>query len=69
MKVADGIVVRAVKKAGREVEVGRTRASTARERADAIVEDVENNVVAKSELGGEDKKVNAVMKITWALIG
>lgn len=69
MKVADGIVVRAVKKAVREVEVGRTRASAVRERADAIAKDVEHNVVAKSELGGQGKKVNAVMEITWALIG
>ena len=56
MKVADGIVVRAVRKAVRGVEVGRTRASAVRERADAIVKGVESNVVAKSELGGERKK-------------
>ena len=56
MKVADGIVVRAVRKAVRGVEVGRTRASAVRERADAIVKDVESNAVAKSGLFGERKK-------------
>ena len=55
MKVAHGIVVRAVKRAARGVEVGRTRASAVRERADAIVKGKEKNVVAKSELGGECK--------------
>ena len=56
VKVADGIVVRAVRKAFRGVEVGRTRASAVRERADAIVKGVEDNVVAKSELGFWERK-------------
>ena len=55
MKVADGIVVRAVRKAVRGAQVGRMRPSALRERADAIVKGVEKNVVAKSELGGERK--------------
>ena len=67
MKVADGIVVRVVRNAFRGVELGRTRASAVRERADAIVKGAEDNVVAKSEL--VNVKVNAVMKIAWALIG
>ena len=67
MKVADGIVVRAVRKAFRGVEMGRTRASAVRQRGDAIVKGAEDNVVAKSEL--VNVKVNAVMKIAWALIG
>ena len=55
MKVAEGIVVRAVRKAVRGAEVGRKRASAVRERADDMLRGVENNVVAKSELGGERK--------------
>ena len=55
MKVADGIVVRGVRKAVRGIEVGRTRASAIRERADAILKGVENSVVANGEFGGERK--------------
>ena len=55
VKVADGIVVRGVRKAVRGIEVGRTRASAIRERADAILKGVENSVVANGEFGGERK--------------
>lgn len=46
LKVADGIVVRVARKAVRGAEVGRARASIMRERAEAMVVGVENDVVA-----------------------
>lgn len=46
LKVADGIVVRVARKAVRGVEVGRARASIMRERAEAMVVGVENDVMA-----------------------
>ena len=49
-KVADGIVVRMGRKAVRGIEVGRARASVARDRAEAMVLYMEDNGVAKCEL-------------------
>ena len=46
LKVADGIIVRVARKAVKGVEVGRARASIMRERAEAMVVSVENDVVA-----------------------
>ena len=52
VKVADGIVVRAARRTVRGTEVGRTRASEIRERADAMVTVVETEVAAKCDLAG-----------------
>lgn len=53
MKVADGIVVRVARKAVRGMEEGRARASIVRERAEAMVVDFKNDVVARIRvLGG-----------------
>ena len=51
VKVAEGIVVRAVRKAVKGVTVGRARVRAMRERADAIVVDVESNVDVSSQVG------------------
>ena len=51
VKVADGIVVRVGSKAVRGIEAGRARASVARDRAEAMMLRVEENAVAKCELG------------------
>ncbi len=52
MKVASGIVVRVASKALKEIEVGRARASIVRERAEAMVVGIVNDVKARCELGG-----------------
>ena len=57
VKVADGIVVRVARKAVRGMEVGRARPSMVRERAGAMV-GMENDVVARAELGGGRWKVD-----------
>ena len=70
MKVAEGIVVRAVRKAVRGVTVGRARMRAIRERADAIVVDVESNVDVSSQSWNWEAKVNGVlMRKASALIG
>ena len=51
VKVADGIVVRAARRTVRGTEVGRTRASVIRERADAIVMVVETGDAGKVRFG------------------
>ena len=52
MKVASGIVVRVARKALREIEVGRARASIVRERAEAMVLGMVNEVMARCDFGG-----------------
>lgn len=51
VKVADGIVERVARKALKGMEVGRARASIVRERAEAMVVGVENDVVARLRIG------------------
>ena len=55
VKVADGQAVRAARKVVRRIEVGRTRGSIVRERADAMVLGIENDdeVVARRKKGCE----------------
>ena len=52
MKVAEGTKVRVARKALRGIEVGRARASIARERA-AMALRIKNGVVAKCDLMGD----------------
>lgn len=51
VKVADGIVERVARKALKGMDVGRARASIVRERAEAMVVGVENDVVARLRIG------------------
>ena len=51
LKVADGIVMRVARKAVKGIDVGRARASMVRERAEAMVVDMEKDVVAVCEDG------------------
>lgn len=68
VKVADGIVGRAARKAARGVELGRTRVSIVRERADAMVLGIgQRTMLWQSD--NSEVNMNVVMEIVCALIG